>query len=232
MANLKQRSTLPEKMDDPSVPDGEVRKALAEIETINRWLGGYKVVLHALGSISWPRDIVKVMDVGSGGGDMLRAIAGWAKKRQRRVKLIGVDINPAMTRYASNKSSHFEHILFRTASVFDDALLLEEPHIVTCSLFAHHFDGADLVKLVSRMTALATHAVIINDLHRHPVAYHSIKMLTRAFSRTYLVRTDAPLSVARSLNRREWMSVMQQAGISHYSIIWRWAWRWEIIIQK
>lgn len=232
MPILSRRSTAPEKMDDPAVPEGEVRKALNELETINRWLGGYSVVINALEKIAWPREVVTIMDLGSGGGDMLRTIAGWAEKRQRRVRLIGVDINPAMTRYAGNKSLRFPDIHFKTTSVFDDALLLEQPHIVTCSLFAHHFDGDDLVGLVSRMKQLAGTAVIINDLHRHPIAYHSIKMLTRAFSRTDLVRFDGPLSVARSLTRKEWKQVLGKAGISNYSIRWRWAWRWEIIINR
>jgi 2-polyprenyl-3-methyl-5-hydroxy-6-metoxy-1,4-benzoquinol methylase len=232
MPNLKQRSTKPEKMDDPSAPEGEVRKALAELETINRWLGGYKVILHALEHIKWPREIVTIMDVGSGGGDTLRVISDWATKKQRRVKLIGVDINPAMTRYAGNKSLRYPDIHFRTTNVFDDALLLESPHIVTCNLFAHHFDEDNLLALLRRMHQLASNVVIINDLDRHPVAYHSIRLLSNTFSKTYLVKYDGPLSVARSLTRKEWVAALEAAGIRRYSIRWRWAWRWEIIIMK
>jgi hypothetical protein len=141
-------------------------------------------------------------------------------------------MNEAMTRYAGNKSLKFPAISFRTANVFDDKLLADAPHIVMCSLFAHHFDHDDLVKLVKRMHLLARRAVIINDLHRSRIAYHSIKALTALFSRTYLVKYDAPLSVARSLIRSEWENVMKAAGVERYSIRWRWAWRWEIIIEK
>jgi 2-polyprenyl-3-methyl-5-hydroxy-6-metoxy-1,4-benzoquinol methylase len=232
MPDLRRRSTQPEKMDDPSAPEVEVRQALSELETINRWLGGYTATLDALEQMEWPREVVTIMDVGCGGGDTLRSVAKWAAKKQRRVKLLGIDINPAMTRYAGNKSLRFPDIHFKTANVFDDALLLETPHIVICNHFTHHFDGDDLVVLVSRLYQMATHAVIINDLHRHPIAYHSIKVLSRLFSRTYLVKYDGPLSVARSLTRREWLQVFAAAGIRHYSIRWRWAWRWEIVITK
>lgn len=232
MADLRKRSEAPEKMDDPTVPEGELRKALQEIAFINNWLGGHKVVLHALNRLDWPREPVVIMDLGCGGGDMLRVISAWADKKQRRVRLIGVDMNPATTRYAGNKSVKYPAISFRTANVFDDALAADAPHIAMCSLFAHHFDQDELVKLVQRMHHLARRAVIINDLHRHRIAYHSIKTLTALFSRTYLVKYDAPLSVARSLTRREWQEVMKAAGVSNYSIRWRWAWRWEIIIEK
>ena len=232
MPNLRNRSEHPEKMDDLSVPEGEVRKALAEIERINKWLGGYKVVIDALNRIDWPREPTVIMDLGSGGGDVLRAVSQWADKKQRRVRLVGIDMNPAMTRYAGNKSLKFPAISFRTANVFDDALLSDAPHIAMCSLFAHHFDRDDLVKLIVQMNKLARRAVIINDLHRSRIAYHSIKALTTLFSKAELVKYDAPLSVARSLTRKEWQQVMKDAGVKNYSIRWRWAWRWEIIIDK
>ncbi len=232
--SLKHRSTLPEKMDDLSAPEGQVRRALAEIETINRWLGGYRVVTEALEQLSWPHEAkeVRLLDIGSGGGDTLRAIARWAQKKGLAMRLTGIDINPAMTRYASKRTASHPNVHFRTASVFDADLDREAPHIVTCNLLAHHFDGPALAQLLSRLDALATDAVIINDLHRHPVAYHSIKMLTRLFSRTYLVKYDAPLSVARALTRREWQQALRAAGINSYTMRWRWAWRWEIIIAK
>jgi hypothetical protein len=82
------------------------------------------------------------------------------------------------------------------------------------------------------MNALASQLVIINDLHRSRIAYYSIKALTLMFSRSYLVKYDAPLSVARSLTRKEWKQILKTANISRYSIRWRWAWRWEIVIEK
>jgi hypothetical protein len=74
--------------------------------------------------------------------------------------------------------------------------------------------------------------VVINDLHRHWLACYLIKYITAFFSKTYLVKYDAPLSVARSLTRQEWVSMLEQAGLKKYSIKWMWAWRWQIIIPK
>ena len=232
MPDLRKRSLAPELMDDPSVPEGEVRKALDEIEFINKWLGGYKLVLNVLDRIKLPAGVVTIMDMGSGGGDMLRKVAEWAQKKEHSVKGIGVDINPAMTRYAGNKSLQYKDIEFHTASVFDEELTVHAPDIIMCNLFAHHLDNADLVRLVRQMNNLASRTVIINDLHRHWMAYYSIKALTSMFSHTYLVKYDAPLSVARSLTRKEWKIIMKAATISNYTIRWRWAWRWEIVIEK
>lgn len=232
MPDLSLRSTLPEKMDDPSAPQKDVHRALHELETINQWLGGYNVILDALDKISADRKPLTIMDIGCGGGDMLRAIARWSKAKGIDVRLIGIDWNPLMTSFAQEQSKGLSNIHFRTLSVWDDKLLEEKADITMNSLFCHHFDDPDLVKLMARMYELSGKAVIINDLHRHWFAYHSIKWITAVFSKTYLVRYDAPLSVARSLRRPEWENILRQAGITKYSINWKWAWRWQIIIPK
>ena len=68
----------------------------------------------------------------------------------------------------------------------------------------------------------------INDLQRHPFAYYSIKWITKLFSRSYLVKNDAPLSVARGFTKKEWKKIFNSAGINNFSIKWKWAFRYLI----
>ena len=100
---------------------------------------------------------------------------------------------------------------------------------MTCSLFCHHFTDDELVTLLRQWRAQAQVAVIINDLHRHWLAYHSIKWLTRLLGGSYLVRHDAPLSVARAFRRKDWVALLARAGITRYELRWRWAFRWQVI---
>jgi len=232
MSQFSVRSTLPEIMDQQGVSVTDTRQALRELEVVNKRLGGYSTVLNALNHIKLPSDQIVIMDVGCGGGDMLRAIAMWASKRKQKVKLIGVDWNPVMTNFAVEKSQKFPNIEYITISVFDDALMNIKADITTCSLFCHHFEEEQLIKLVKRMYALAGIAVIINDLHRNWFAYYAIKVLTRLFSKTYMVKYDAPLSVARAFTRKDLQHILNLAGISSYTLRWKWAWRWELIIHK
>ena len=232
MPNLKLRSTLPEKMDEAGVAESEINIALHELEVINTWLGGFGLTLDALKQLEPLPASFSVMDLGCGGGDMLRKIAQWSERHKHAVTLIGVDRNPVMTQRATIRSSTFKNIRFITADIFDEILNKHHPDIVTSTLFCHHFDHDDLVELIKRKVELARLSVIINDLHRHPVAYHSIKFITRFFSKSYLVKYDGPLSVARSLTRNEWQQILTKAGVTNYSLKWRWAWRWQIIIRK
>lgn len=232
MPDFSARSLSPEKMDDLHVDEGELRKNLDELEIVNRLLGGYRVVFNALEQLHLPDESFTILDLGSGGGDTLRAIAKWADKKNRRVQLTGVDWNPVMTKYAEEKSMGFLNIHFKTMNVFSDELLAENADIVMNNLFCHHFRDEQLVKLIQRMNQMASHAVIINDLHRHWFAYYSIKVITAIFSKTYLVKYDAPLSVERALTRSEWKKILSDAGIKNYSLRWMWAWRWQILIDK
>ncbi len=229
MPDLSARSVLPEKMDEPGIAHHELHQALRELEILNNTLGGYKVILNALSQLRLPQRTITIIDLGCGGGDMLRAIAKWAENNNKNVRLIGVDRNSVMTEYSAKKSSAYKNISFKTLDVFDDSLLKLKADIAMNSLFSHHFDDDDLIKLTMRMKQIASQAIIINDIHRHWFAYLSVKMLTALFSKTYLVKYDAPVSVARSLILSEWQNILTTAGIENYRIKSMWAWRWQII---
>lgn len=77
----------------------------------------------------------------------------------------------------------------------------------------------------------STIGFFINDLQRNWFAYHSIKIITQLFSSSYLVKNDAPLSVARGFHKKEWINIFNKAGIKNYTIKWKWAFRYLIIFK-
>ena len=101
-----------------------------------------------------------------------------------------------------------------------------KPDIIFASLFCHHFTDEELIKMMAWMKANSTLGFFINDLHRHPVAYHFIKLTSRLFSSSYLVKNDAPLSVLRGFKKQDWQNILQKAGIRNYTIEWKWAFRY------
>ena len=115
---------------------------------------------------------------------------------------------------------------------YKEARLDKQPDIIFSSLFCHHFTDREMVKQLQWMQANARLGFFINDLHRHRVAYYSIKTLTALFSNSYLVKHDAPLSVARGFTQKEWLQLFNTAGISNFSIEWKWAFRWLIVVKN
>jgi len=230
---LNERASDPELMDDLTLASDALRQNLDELETINTWLGGYAPVLNALDRLRtrFPAGRpLRVADLGSGGGDTLRQIARWARRQGVAVELAGIDANEFMLEYAAGKSAEFPEISYRQFDIFSPEFRAQPYDVLTCSLFCHHFTDAELVTLLQQWQQQARVAVVINDLHRHWLAYHSIKWLTRLLGGSYLVQHDAPLSVARAFRRKDWVALLARAGITHYELRWRWAFRWQVII--
>ncbi|QJX49176.1 methyltransferase domain-containing protein [Hymenobacter taeanensis] len=220
-------------MDDLTLASDDLRRNLDELETINTWLGGYAPILDALDRLRphFPAGRpLRLADLGSGGGDTLRQIARWARKRGVAVALTGLDANPFMLEYAASKSQGVAEITYQQADIFSPEFQRQPYDILTASLFCHHFSSQQLAAMLPLWQQQAQLAVIINDLHRHPLAYYSIYWLTRLFKGSYLVQHDAPLSVARAFTRPDWQQLLQAAGIADYTLHWRWAFRWQVIL--
>ena len=220
-------------MDDLTLATDALRQNLDELETINTWLGGYQPVLNALARLrNWfPKgEALRVADLGSGGGDTLRHVARWGRRNGVALELTGIDANQFMLDYATAKSRAYPEISYRQFDIFSPEFQSQPYDVLTCSLFCHHFTDEELVLLLRQWHQQAGVAVVINDLHRHWLAYHSIKWLTRLLGGSYLVRHDAPLSVARAFRREDWVKLLAQAGIKNYELRWRWAFRWQVVI--
>ncbi len=222
-------------MDDLTLASDALRQNLDELELINTRLGGYSVLTDALTHLQPhfpPNRPLHLADLGSGGGDTLRYLARWARRHQVPVVLTGIDANAFMVEYAGEKSRSYPEITFQQQDIFAAEFQQQAFDVLTCSLFCHHFPDEQLIQLLRQWQQQASLAVIINDLHRHPLAYYSIKWLTRLLGGSYLVQHDAPLSVARAFTRQDWQQLLQQAGIRNYTLRWRWAFRWQVVILK
>ena len=231
MPDFSIRSSEPEMMDDFSLGHQVIDPIMDELEVVNKLLGGYNVFFDAFKKIGI-KDGMTISDWGCGGGDSLRVIAAWAQKRNLKINLVGVDATASAIEYARQKSSGFPEITYIHSDVMSSDLRENQFDIVISSLFTHHFPENDWIDLVKKMISCSRSHVIINDLHRHWFAYHSIGVLTRLFSRSEMVKHDSKVSVLRSFKRPELNRMFRIAGIQNYSIKWMWAFRWQIILTK
>lgn len=220
-------------MDDLSSSGEVISQTLRELEVINKWLGGNQVTVDGLDRLlkntTRIPDTLEIADLGCGGGDMLRLIADWARKRNQKIQLTGIDANPSIVAYAEENTRDYPEISYRAINIFSDDFKEMSFHVATSTLFTHHFANEELTLLFSRLKEQASIGMVINDLHRHWFAYHSIKMLTAAFSRSEMVRNDAAVSVLRSFEKGEVEAILAASSITDYSIRWMWAFRWQIV---
>lgn len=226
MPSFTQRSYATELLDRDDIPFEDIRRNMQELNTINTLLGGHAITIKGVQKLlkHQPQRNIIICEIGCGGGDNLRAIDKWMRKNNRSASYIGIDINPHCIEHAKLTAglAHAQWII----ADYKDVKFEQKPGIVFSSLFCHHFTDGELASMFRWMQHNATMGFFVNDLHRHVLAYYSIKLLATAFSRSYLVKNDAPLSVLRGFSKKELMSLMQQAGLLNYSIEWKWAFRW------
>lgn len=231
MTSFSQRSLQKELIDDFNCSGEELRQTLRELKTINKLLGGNRVTTDGIKKLmaTSPPGRITVADVGCGGGDMIRVMHDWANRKKLTIDFLGLDANPHTVQMASDNLSDLSRIRLETTNVFDPVFQQEKTDIVTCTLFTHHFTDDELVRMFKAFKEKATIGMVINDLHRHPLAYYSIKILTRLFSNSRLVINDAPISVQRSFRKKELQEILNQAGWRNYSVTWHWAFRWQVV---
>lgn len=230
------RSTKLEYIDDFTLDSDLLIKNLNEIALINRWLGGYRVIKKSLNKLDKQgifksSDEICIVDFGCGGGDVLRYVARWAQRRNIKIKLIGVDANNAILNYARQRSQNYTEISYLQEDVFNADFQKRQFDIILCNLFCHHLDHETFIQFLKSSVEQVSMAVIINDLHRHPFAYYGVKIITRLFNMSSLICHDGPLSVLRAFRRHELLSYLAHVSSFRVSVIWRWAFRYQVVIQ-
>jgi SAM-dependent methyltransferase len=208
---------LPEWMDgDCSYED--FRGCLRSLEQINRWFQGYRPTLAWLERLPLgTREPVRIVDVGCGGGDLLRQIAGWAQRRGTAVRLTGIDLNPYATRAAKEFTPEDSDITWVTG----DALLFqpEAPvDIVVSSLMAHHLEDEEIVALLRWMDTTAQAGWFINDLARSAWSgriFGGIAALARSHR---FVRHDGPVSFRRAFRQEDWVRLLAAARVPREAV--------------
>lgn len=229
MLSLSQRSCESELLDNPDIPFEDIRQNMKELNTINTLLGGHRISIKGLQNFLplAKKSRISVCEIGCGGGDNLRALINFCEQHNIKASFSGIDIKQACIDYAAS-----QHPALPANWITGDYATLnlaEKPAVIFSSLFCHHFTESELVLMLRWMKENASEGFFINDLQRHPVAYYLIKWITKVFSKSYLVKNDAPLSVARALTRKEWEHIMEAAGLQTYKIQWKWAFRYLIV---
>lgn len=226
---LDKRSEELEIMDDLSISGSIISQTLQELNTINKVLGGNKISLTAYRKMCDGKRNLVIADLGCGGGDIMVEMAKYSKLKKYSSSFIGIDANPHIIEYAKENTKSYPEIAYQSINIFGDDFRAQQFDIIHCCLFLHHFNTNELVRLFRQFKEQARVGVIVNDLHRHPIAFRSIKMLTSLFSKSAMVRNDAAVSVARGFKKSELIEILEKAGIESFELSWKWAFRWKLV---
>jgi 2-polyprenyl-3-methyl-5-hydroxy-6-metoxy-1,4-benzoquinol methylase len=202
----------------PELMDGECsyedfRACLRSLEQVNRWFMGYRPTLTWLEQLSSElKQPVHIIDVGCGGGDLLRRIAGWARRRGISVELTGIDLNPYAARAAAESTPRELGITW----VAGDALEHQPKKaidIVVSSSMTHHMEDEEIARLMQWMEDIAQSGWFINDLKRSEWTSRTFEWLARVVGWHRFVRHDGPVSFRRAFRQDDWVRLLAMAQI-------------------
>ena len=213
-ADFSVRSQAAELMDAAGLSPDQYDACMRDLAKVNTLFLAQRPTLRWLDRATRtlpPGEPVSVFDVAFGGGDMLRAIADWGRRRGRPVVLGGVDLNPDAARLARAASPGLE-LRLQTGDV-----LQTEPDVppdyITCSLFTHHLSNGEVVAFLRWMERHARRGWFVNDVHRHPLCYYGFRVTGRLAGWHPIVRHDGAVSITRSFVRRDWLSLIAEAAV-------------------
>lgn len=233
LVDTSKRSEETEMMDDFALEGKMFRDTLDKLETINRFLGGNVVTISGIKKLikTQPKDKeIVILDLGCGHGDILRDVAKFGRKQGYHFKLLGIDANADAITYAKELSEDYPEVSFISMDIFSQEFKELEYDLVLCTLFLHHFKDKELVSFLQPTLKNAKIGVVVNDLHRHKLAYYLFKMLG-VFIRNKMVRDDGLTSVLRAFKRKDLEEISKKIE-ANFSIQWKWAFRYQWILQN
>jgi SAM-dependent methyltransferase len=228
--DFSRRSSRLEIIDTVDLGEREMSRVLRELEVVNRRLGGYSATLDAVERLAPGVSPLLVLDVGAGGGDMARELTRWGRERGRLVRVVSVDLSASAVAYARRRLDDLPDTSVVRADVFALPFAPGTFDVVVCALFLHHFPQEAAAGLLRAMHGASRRGVVINDLHRHPLAYMAFKIFARLSGFSDVVRHDGALSVLRAFRREDFEELARKTSLSA-EVRWRWAFRWQAVFK-
>ena len=220
----------PEEMDAPHVDAARLHGALRFIQRVNRWLGYSAVTLRHLDNLvrDIPRNrVLRILDVATGSADVPVAINIWAKRSDRRVEVVGLDLHQTTLDFAVTCAPHVPLIRGDALQLpFDDGAF----DIVMTNMFLHHLPTSTAANVLKEMDRVASHGVIAADLLRTAAAHRWATLFT--LTADAMVKHDARVSVKQAFTMSEAKALCDQAGLSGASVHKHFAHRFVITKKK
>jgi SAM-dependent methyltransferase len=240
--SFKIRTDTDELMDDFSITDERLTTALEQLRYVNRFLSGYSTSMAVLAPFlrSRAHQTTRILDLGTGIADFPEYIVKWAAAQSPAiaVEIVAIDANPVTVDYARGalKQRLPEQLQSKIHVEVADALALPYADrsfdLVMGAMFLHHFAQDNAIAIIKSMQRVSRCGILINDLHRHPLAYLGIYALTHLLPASPMMRNDGPLSVLRGFKYSELKAIAQGAGLDPFSLHWRLPFRWLLTTVK
>lgn len=201
-------------MDDPHLDIRSHSEALQGLARLNMCSASSQIIWAPIEKLSKQLDRrIRVLDIATGSGDILREVRKKAHNQQLSIELVGSDVSATALKLAKSFSETCsDSIDYIELNALVDSIP-DNFDVLTCSLFLHHLDPPQVVHLLRKMSEAAKNLIIINDLVRSEFSLVTVWIATRLLTRSPIVHFDGPASVRAAYTVEEMKKMATDAGL-------------------
>ena len=204
LRSLTERNTgAVEEMDRPDCDPAKLQRTYAQFWLINAVVSGWRRNYVRYLRPRFDADRVNtLLDIGSGGGDVPRMLARWARRDGLRLEITGIDPDERAHAYASSQAA-LPGLSFRQA--FSSELVTEGRayDVVISNHVLHHLDDEQFRSLLADSEQLAHRLSLHSDIERSRWGYALFSAGTLPFFPGSFIREDGLTSIRRSYTAEE-----------------------------
>ena len=205
MIDLARRAEdVRELMDAPDADSAALRRTYGQFRLVNRLVSRWqRLYRHNIRPHLAADRETTLLDVGCGGGDVARALAGWAQRDGLRLHVTGVDPDPRAHAYAVETADDRLAVELRCCTSTDLVAEGRRFDVVVSNHLLHHLQPRELATLLADSEALARRLALHNDLVRSRIAYAVYSSVSRLAGSGSFLRVDGLRSIQRSYRPAE-----------------------------
>ncbi|WP_460794840.1 methyltransferase domain-containing protein [Microbacterium sp. GXF0217] len=202
MPDLATRATSARELMDAADADrAALERTYARFRLVNPVVGGWRSIYRRLVRPRVKAGGVRILDIGSGGGDVTRRLARWARRDAADAVVTALDADPRATAWAAQQGGP-TNVRYRTGTASELVASGERFDVVVSNHLLHHLDTVSGL-LAETDALLDTDGIAVHvDIARSRHAYALFNALTWPFASTVLagsfIRDDGLTSIRRS----------------------------------
>jgi 2-polyprenyl-3-methyl-5-hydroxy-6-metoxy-1,4-benzoquinol methylase len=204
-------------MDQPGLDCETHRRALDGLRAANAISRTSQVIWRGIKEAGIVPDNgrpLRILDIATGGGDVVMGVAKLAVRQGVLVETHGCDISATAVEYAqsvANQTRLRGTRFFQLNALVDP--LPEGYDVLMSTLFFHHLSRDDAKRLLEKMAKSSRRCVYVDDLRRSRLGYFYAWAGGRLLTRSHIVHTDGPLSVRAAFTIPDFRQLAQDAGL-------------------
>jgi 2-polyprenyl-3-methyl-5-hydroxy-6-metoxy-1,4-benzoquinol methylase len=201
-------------MDRPDCDKERLFNTYQQFSRINQLLSGWKNIYttYIRPVIERNKGKASLLDIGCGGGDVVRLLNSFFEEDGYEVQFTGIDPDQRSLDYLSELSWP-DNVEFKP--VFSNQLVEQNLHfdIVISNHVLHHLKDGELKQICLDSRKLAGRLVLFSDIERSDIGYGLFSSIAPLLFRNSYIVQDGLISIRRSFRKEELQKLIPENWI-------------------